>query len=532
MLVMAVPAHRGIAKVLQPDGSYLSLRLHGDEWLSFNTTADGYSVVKDSKGYYVYAQLDEGCLLPTEHVAHDAPERSAAENQWLAGVRKFQAPAMSERNKELKTAEVTRRSATLEKRRAAQYDYTKFRGLVILVEFNKLSFKTSNPQTAFSNQMNQVGYSDGGATGSVRDYYVDNSMGKFTPVFDVYGPVQVSNTYDYYGNDVGGVWGNDYAPEVAFAEACKKLDGQIDFSKYDSDGDGEVDVVFFYYAGFNQELDGGVPYIKDITYTGKMYEFNRQLPWEDDDNPGFGASYADEAGLQIAGNTFDYPFIHGQSLMALGRRFCSMSSAAFQADGAPAGIAVADIICGKQVTVPSGRPGASANRFQVFPEALRNSITAFTKRGGDVLVSGANIGTDIWSFVFPHQKDTTDCEKAKTFTKEVLGYKWITNYASKSAVVKPMRNKLVNGMDENLRVNFYNTPNEDIYCVETPDGLLPASEKSTIIMRYTDTHVGAAIAFDSGTYQVISMGFPLEVVKCPAQRTELMKTALEFFKKQ
>ena len=78
MLVMAVPAHRGIAKVLQPDGSYLSLRLHGDEWLSFNTTADGYSVVKDSKGYYVYAQLNEGRLLPTEHVAHDAPERSDA----------------------------------------------------------------------------------------------------------------------------------------------------------------------------------------------------------------------------------------------------------------------------------------------------------------------------------------------------------------------------------------------------------------------------------------------------------------------
>ena len=85
MLVMAVPAHRGIAKVLQPDGSYLSLRLHGDEWLSFNTTADGYSVVKDGKGYYVYAQLDQGRLLPTEHVAHDATERSDAENQFLSG---------------------------------------------------------------------------------------------------------------------------------------------------------------------------------------------------------------------------------------------------------------------------------------------------------------------------------------------------------------------------------------------------------------------------------------------------------------
>jgi hypothetical protein len=132
----------------------LSLRLHGDEWLSFNTTADGYSVVKDSKGYYVYAQLNEGRLLPTEHVAHDATERSDAENQWLTGVRKFQAPAMSERNIELKAAEVTRRSATLEKRRAAQYDYTKFRGLVILVEFNDCSFSRDDYQQVMDDMLN------------------------------------------------------------------------------------------------------------------------------------------------------------------------------------------------------------------------------------------------------------------------------------------------------------------------------------------------------------------------------------------
>ena len=257
MLVMAVPAHRGIAKVLQPDGSYLSLRLHGDEWLSFNTTADGYSVVKDSKGYYVYAQLNEGRLLPTEHVAHDAPERSAAENQWLEGVRKFQAPAMSERNKELKTAEVSRRSATLEKRRAAQYDYTKFRGLVILVEFNDCSFSRDDYQQVMDDMLNKENYAGydnskyGRYTGSVRDYFSDNSMGMFNPQFDLIGPIQVDySMYKPHRTD---------SVDVINLDILNKADALVDFSKYDGDGDGFVDMVFLVYAGLGSNISGNDP---------------------------------------------------------------------------------------------------------------------------------------------------------------------------------------------------------------------------------------------------------------------------------
>lgn len=32
--------------VTQPDGSTLTLLLHGDEWFSFSTTADGFTVVE------------------------------------------------------------------------------------------------------------------------------------------------------------------------------------------------------------------------------------------------------------------------------------------------------------------------------------------------------------------------------------------------------------------------------------------------------------------------------------------------------
>ncbi len=57
--VQAVPAHPMPIKVLQPDGTYVTIKLHGDEWLSFTTTVDDYSVVKDQRGYYVYAELKD-----------------------------------------------------------------------------------------------------------------------------------------------------------------------------------------------------------------------------------------------------------------------------------------------------------------------------------------------------------------------------------------------------------------------------------------------------------------------------------------
>ena len=53
----AVPADTTPAVVTQPDGTQLTIALHGDEFYSFTTTADGYTVVKDSRGYYTYATL-------------------------------------------------------------------------------------------------------------------------------------------------------------------------------------------------------------------------------------------------------------------------------------------------------------------------------------------------------------------------------------------------------------------------------------------------------------------------------------------
>ena len=83
------------------------------------------------------------------------------------------------------------------------------------------------------------------------------------------------------------------------------------------------------YAGFQGRIDGGVPWGRDISYIGEIYEFRRSRLWESDDNPGHGASLDDHAGIPVAGNSFDYPSVHGRSLLQLGFDFCSCSSAAF-----------------------------------------------------------------------------------------------------------------------------------------------------------------------------------------------------------
>jgi len=86
-------------------------------------------------------------------------------------------------------------------------------------------------------------------------------------------------------------------------------------------------------AGFLDNLDHGVPYLKDISYIGQQKEFRRKIPWMDDDAAGFGDSYGTYETLVIAGNTFDYPAVHGQALLDCGRSFLSCSNEAVENGG-------------------------------------------------------------------------------------------------------------------------------------------------------------------------------------------------------
>lgn len=261
---MAIPAYPGSKKMSQPDGSSVTLRLVGDEYLHFQTTADGYSVVKDQRGYYVYAQLTDGRLTPTSHVAHDAMVRTAEEQAFLQSVKKYLAPQMGKNAAEQQQQEKSRRAARLQQQRVQQYDYTKFRGLILLIEYNDCSFKYDNYRDIMEGMVNQDNYhgtsitnisrTEGACIGSVRDYYRDCSNGLFEPEFDIVGPIKVDRSQYFYGSDPINDWvDNAY---YLTTDAINAADSQVDFSKYDGDGDGIVDMVFFIFAGKGSNFSG------------------------------------------------------------------------------------------------------------------------------------------------------------------------------------------------------------------------------------------------------------------------------------
>lgn len=248
----AVPAYPYPVTVTQPDGTTLTIQGHGDEHYHFTTTADGYTVMKNEAGYYVYAQMQDGRLAPSSRVARDEARRTEADRAFLRATGK-----MLLENAKSEDARKARRQVA---HRASESYYKNFRGLVILINFLDKEFSRSDANSFYDHMFNDENYAgytneDGSYNaygsmfiGGVRDYFRDNSMGKFAPQFDVVGPV----TIDMNSTDIESTL---YAPE-AFWEAVVKLDDTVDFSKYDADGDGYVDMIYFIVAGYGANYSG------------------------------------------------------------------------------------------------------------------------------------------------------------------------------------------------------------------------------------------------------------------------------------
>ena len=208
MAARAVPAYPRPVTVVQPDGSTVVIRLHGDENFHWITNQLGEYMERDEQGFL--QKVSEASMNAR---AAAAPYQFAKRS--LSGAQRSSSISLGER---------------------------KF--LVVLIEFSDLSFKKSRQD--FYNLTNQVGYN---GTGSVYDYYTSQSNGLLQPVWDVFGPVKASGKLADYG---GNVSGSDKNPDGLLAEALRALDGQVNYKQYDNDGDGYVDNVFFFYAGYSE----------------------------------------------------------------------------------------------------------------------------------------------------------------------------------------------------------------------------------------------------------------------------------------
>ena len=252
--VFAIQATPYPISVTQPDGNVLSIYLRGDEFFHYKTTLDGYALVPDSDGILTYAQLDTNCQLKTTNVkAFNIENRTALEKSTISKL----TPNL-DFTKQLQASSSKRMAVPAAFKTIGLKTYPLSgspKSIAILVNFSDVSFVTPNTKTAFTNLLNQDGYSTNGGTGSANNYFRDISMGVFSPEFDVVGPFTLPGTMASYGaNDASG---NDINPQQMVIDACTLAAAAgVDFSQYDTDKNGVVDNVFIYYAGHN-EAEGG-----------------------------------------------------------------------------------------------------------------------------------------------------------------------------------------------------------------------------------------------------------------------------------
>lgn len=256
----AAKAHTGLTTITQSDGSQLTIRLHSDEHFSWYSTADDVLIVQVGSNYYVAQVEEDGTLKATPQLAHNAGERGTVEEQVINNQNK-------EKFLNLLNAEPQALAKTIGTVTPAYFPHTGSpKALVILVEFQDVKFKTSDPVATFTHYLkgaegkaapeaNNAYVTKGMVNyGSVSQYFNDMSQGKFTPQFDIVGPVTVSKNSAYYGGNVGNSTDVNFAQMIA--EACKGVSTKVNFADYDQNNDGYVDLVYVIYAGYSESING------------------------------------------------------------------------------------------------------------------------------------------------------------------------------------------------------------------------------------------------------------------------------------
>jgi len=134
-----------------------------------------------------------------------------------------------------------------------------FRVLVILIDFNSMPY-TAGWTAGTTDDFDSLLFSDGiNPTGSMKEYYLENSYGSFVMQGDVAGWYRAAENHDYYTNFCDGSRGMGPYPNNAqrlVEEAVDAADPYVDFSLYDNDGNGYVDGIFVVHSGSGYEESG------------------------------------------------------------------------------------------------------------------------------------------------------------------------------------------------------------------------------------------------------------------------------------
>jgi len=250
-------------QVRQVDGTVITVILRGDEHINWYTTLDGVLLVQgEDNNYYIGKVEKSGNLIATTQLAHEAQTRSQAERNLIAKQDKEKFFAYA--NKIAEKSENTYENSPLTRgpiidsgyNGAPYFPHTGSpKALVILAEFQDTTFTIQDTKKVFTNYlMNEDHFKDKRYNQDqnykgVRGYFKDCSYGKFTPTFNVVGPVKLPKEQTYYGAGSDNI-------KALIEDACSAVDRMVNFADYDANNDGIVDLVYVIYAGHSANIGG------------------------------------------------------------------------------------------------------------------------------------------------------------------------------------------------------------------------------------------------------------------------------------
>jgi hypothetical protein len=289
------------------------------------------------------------------------------------------------------------------------------------------------------------------------------------------------------------------------------------------------------YAGFPEWLDRGVGDGVELQYIGRQHDFDSRHPWISDDDSGWGQSNSDYEEMLVAGNTHDFPSVHGRAIIKAGYSFVSCSRAAIEnGDVDIADYKLVDLILGEQKEtfwggyysppvlggVSEGQGGDNKIcKYRTFSLNLQRELRRYVANGGALFVSGAYVASDNWLSVNATKAD-------RQFVKDVLKVEWRADRATQNGeletVYAPNNTTFVG------EYKFVQHLNEEIYAVESPDAIVPVGKNAYTVMRYSQNNNSAAVAYSGDDYRVVVCGFPFETLATEEMQTQFMQQIIDF----
>lgn len=249
--VWSVGVSEPTSVITQSDGTNLTVLTYGEAESCYYTTTDGVILCHNGYNFYVAVIDENGELTTSDILAHEKGQRSAKESELV----KKQDTDLFYAAKEAEKKAARKKEAIVNK--ADYFPHTGTpKALVILAEFTDSVFSLKNPKETFNEYLNAKTMGENALAdstvkdnyGSVAKYFSDMSFGTFVPQFDVCGPVKLPHNLKHYGNYDDN--GSDRFDSLVI-DACNAVDDSVDFSQYDADNNGNVDLVYIIYASYS-----------------------------------------------------------------------------------------------------------------------------------------------------------------------------------------------------------------------------------------------------------------------------------------